>query len=344
MTYGAGLVAARGDLPDLPALVRRLRRRRRRRPAPGSPSASTTSRRSAAEAIWLSPFYRSPMADFGYDVADYCDVDPVFGTLADFDAPARGGPRARHPRGRRLGAEPQLGPAPVVPRVALVRARARSATGTSGATAHRDGGPPNDWLSAVRRPSAARGRSTSATGQWYLHSFMAEQPDLNWDNPEVEAAMHDVLRFWLDRGVDGFRLDAIHKTRQGPAAARQRRRGAPPRRGLGHDPRAPARDPPRGRRVRGPDARRRGRARRTCTASSASSTPATSCTSRTTSSSPSCPGTPTRSARRSTTSRRSPTRPRVAGVVPGQPRPAARREPLRRRQRPRPGAGARGRC
>ena len=120
-------------------------------------------------------------------------------------------------------------------------------------------------LVRVARPAPRRGRRTTGssafaavgpawtfderTGQWYLHSFMAEQPDLNWDNPEVEAAMHDVLRFWLDRGVDGFRLDAIVKIAKDPLLRDQRRRRAAPPRGLGHDPRAPARDPAGGRRV-----------------------------------------------------------------------------------------------
>ena len=153
-------------------------------------------------------------------------------------------PRARHPGGDRLGAEPHVRPASVVRGVARRVARTRSATGTSGATRRPDGGPPNDWTSQFRACGAAW-TLDAATGQFYLHSFMPQQPDLNWENPEVEAAMHDTLRFWLDRGVDGFRLDAIHKHRQGPAAARPRRRAAPPRRGLGHDPRPPARDPPR---------------------------------------------------------------------------------------------------
>ena len=77
------------------------------------------------------------------------------------------------------------------------------------------GGPPNDWVSAFEAVGPAW-TFDEATGQWYLHSFMAEQPDLNWDNPEVEAAMHDVLRFWLDRGIDGFRLDAIVKIAKDP--------------------------------------------------------------------------------------------------------------------------------
>ena len=107
-----------------------------------------------------------------------------------------------------------------------------------------DGGPPNDWESAFKAAGPAW-TFDEATGQWYLHSFLAEQPDLNWDNPEVEAAMHDVLRFWLDRGVDGLRLDAISSIAKDPLLRDQT--GAPraPQRGLGDDPRAAARDPAR---------------------------------------------------------------------------------------------------
>ena len=167
------------------------------------------------EAIWLSPIFPSPMADFGYDVADYCDVDPVFGTLADLDELVARLPRARHQAGARLGPEPQLRPAPVVPGVALEprqpqarlvrvarrrRTAGRPTTGTSVFKAVRPG------VDATTRPRA----SSTCT------RFMPEQPDLNWDNPEVVAAMHDVLRFWLDRGVDGLRLDAIAKIAKDP--------------------------------------------------------------------------------------------------------------------------------
>ena len=163
----------------------------------------------AVEAIWLSPFFRSPMADFGYDVSDYRDVDPIFGTLEDFDHLVDAVPRARHPRGDRLGPEPHLRPAPVVPGLAQLARRpearlvrlARSST--------------NDWTSQFKAVGPAW-TFDEPTGQWYLHSFMREQPDLDWDNPEVEAAMHDVIRFWFDRGVDGLRLDAIHKIAKDP--------------------------------------------------------------------------------------------------------------------------------
>ena len=167
-----------------------------------------------AEAIWLSPFYRSPMADFGYDVADYRDVDPAFGTLEDFDRLVD----AAHGRGIRVVVD-------WVPNHSsdrhewFVESRASRDGPRRDWYVWRDGtpdgGPPNDWMSEFE----AVGRAWTfdeATGQWYLHSFMAEQPDLNWDNPEVEAAMHDVLRFWLDRGVDGFRIDALQRLAHDP--------------------------------------------------------------------------------------------------------------------------------
>src|SRR5207253_11237412 len=90
-----------------------------------------------------------------------------------------------------------------------------------------DGGPPNDWLSCFRTTGRAWTFDKS-TGQWYLHSFLPQQPDLNWDNPEVEAAMHDVLRFWLDRGVDGFRIDVVIKLQKDPLL-RDNEPGQPPR-------------------------------------------------------------------------------------------------------------------
>jgi alpha-glucosidase len=165
-------------------------------------------------AIWLSPFYRSPMADFGYDISDYTDVDPVFGTMEDFD--------------HLLGETRRRGIRVVVDWVPNHTSDQHpwfleSASGRN--SAKRDwyvwrdpapgGGPPNNWQSAF----AAVGPAWTfheATGQYYLHSFMPRQPDLNWDNPEVEAAMHDVLRFWLDRGVDGFRIDAIYRLAKDP--------------------------------------------------------------------------------------------------------------------------------
>jgi alpha-glucosidase len=166
------------------------------------------------DALWLSPVYPSPMADFGYDVADFCDVDPVFGDLAALDALIADA-HARdlkvvldwvpnhssdqHPwflasRSSRL--DPKRGwyvwrdPAP-------------------------DGGPPNNWIRAWSDEPAWT--FDEATGQWYLHCFLPQQPDLNWAEPDLEEAMHGVLRFWLDRGVDGFRMDVIHLIGKDPA-------------------------------------------------------------------------------------------------------------------------------
>ena len=158
------------------------------------------------EAVWLSPIFPSPMADFGYDVCDYCDVDPLFGTLADLDALVADA----HARGIR---------------VVLDWVPNHTSDQHPWFATRRDwyvwrdpapgGGPPNDWTSAFPAVGPAW-TLDPASGQYYLHSFMAQQPDLDWDNPDVEAAMHDVLRFWLDRGIDGFRLDAIAKIAKDP--------------------------------------------------------------------------------------------------------------------------------
>jgi alpha-glucosidase len=165
------------------------------------------------EAVWLSPIFPSPMADFGYDVADYCDVDPIFGTLAGLDELIR----EAHARGIRVLLD-------WVPNHTSDRhpwfAASRSSRDDPKRDWYvwrdgRDGRPPNDWRSSF---DAAGGAWTldGTTGQWYLHSFLPQQPDLNWESPEVEAAMHDVLRFWLDRGVDGFRIDVVHLIAKDP--------------------------------------------------------------------------------------------------------------------------------
>jgi alpha-glucosidase len=158
------------------------------------------------DALWLSPIYRSPMADFGYDVADYCDVDPLFGDLATFDALLS----EAHSRGLRALLD-------WVPNHTsdqhpwFVESRSSRESPKRSWYRWRDGSPdtpPNNW------PAAFGGGPAwtwdEATEQWYLHTFLPQQPDLNWDEPEVVAAMHDVLRFWLDRGVDGFRADVVH--------------------------------------------------------------------------------------------------------------------------------------
>ena len=164
------------------------------------------------DALWLSPFYPSPMADFGYDVADYCAVDPLFGTLADFD----GLVAEAHDRGMRVVID-------WVPNHTSDR-HPWFVDSRSGRHSPRRNWyvwrpePPNSWRTQFRRDAAAWSRD-DATGEWYLHSFLPRQPDLNWDEPEVERAMHDTLRFWLDRGVDGFRIDVVYRIAKDPALA-----------------------------------------------------------------------------------------------------------------------------
>ena len=166
------------------------------------------------DAIWLSPFYPSPMADFGYDVANYLDVDPVFGTLDDFDSLLE----EAHRRGIRVVIDwvpnhtSDLHPWFVESRRGRDSPKRDWYVWRDPAP---DGGPPNNWMSAFGRVGRAW-TFDEASGQYYLHSFLPEQPDLDWENPEVEAAMHDVMRFWLDRGIDGFRIDVIHKLAKDP--------------------------------------------------------------------------------------------------------------------------------
>jgi alpha-glucosidase len=148
------------------------------------------------DALWLSPIYPSPMADFGYDVSDYTDVDPVFGNLADFDALAA----AAHERGLRLLLD-------LVPcHTSIEHPWFRE---------HPDwylwADRPNNWLSAFGGSAWE-----PYDGRYYLHSFYPEQPDLDWRNPEVVAAMQGVLRFWLERGADGYRIDAIDRLLKDP--------------------------------------------------------------------------------------------------------------------------------
>ena len=157
------------------------------------------------DAIWLSPFYPSPMADFGYDIADYCSVDPVFGTLADFDDLLMDA----HGRGLKIIID-------LVPNHTSDRHAWFQESRASRSAARRDwyiwrdpapgGGPPNNWLSEF---GGSAWTYDDATGQYYYHAFLDRQPDLNWRNRQVRAAMHDVMRFWMRRGVDGFRVDVI---------------------------------------------------------------------------------------------------------------------------------------
>lgn len=157
------------------------------------------------DAVWLSPIYPSPMADFGYDVADYCDVDPIFGTLGDFDALAA---ELKH-RGLKLildlvpNHSSDKHPWFIESRSSRDNAKHDWYIWRDPAT---DGGPPNNWLSQFGGSAWAW---DEARRQYYLHSFLEEQPDLNWRNPELRQAIYDVMRFWLERGVDGFRVDVI---------------------------------------------------------------------------------------------------------------------------------------
>ncbi|MCW2587302.1 MAG: alpha amylase catalytic region [Frankiales bacterium] len=158
------------------------------------------------DAVWVTPFYRSPMADHGYDVADQCDVDPMFGTLADADRLVT----AAHALGLRVIVD-------LVPnhssdehpwfqealRDPSSRLRERYLFRKPGP----DGGPPNNWESVFGGPAWSR---DEASGEYYLHLFDRKQPDFDWRHPAVHEEWERILRFWLDRGVDGFRIDVAH--------------------------------------------------------------------------------------------------------------------------------------
>ncbi|GAB3756082.1 glycoside hydrolase family 13 protein [Zhihengliuella somnathii] len=165
------------------------------------------------DAVWLSPFYTSPQADAGYDVADYRDVDPRFGTLADFDEMLS----EAHDLGLKIIVD--LVPNHTSDEHAWFQEALASPEGSAARERYifRDGRgengeePPNNWQSIFGGPAWTRLQNDDGTpGQWYLHLFDTKQPDLNWENAEVRAEMEDVLRFWLDRGVDGFRVDVAH--------------------------------------------------------------------------------------------------------------------------------------
>ncbi|MCI0616827.1 alpha-amylase, partial [bacterium] len=157
-------------------------------------------------AIWLNPIYKSPMRDFGYDISDYRDIDPIFGTMADFDRLVS----LVHRRGIKIimdfvpnhtsSAHPWF-------------LESKSSKGNSRRDWYiwkdpeSDGSPPNNWLSVF---GGSAWTFDDATGQYYMHSFLPDQPDLNWRNKEVRDEMADVLKFWLKKGVDGFRTDAIY--------------------------------------------------------------------------------------------------------------------------------------
>ena len=165
------------------------------------------------DAVWLSPFYKSPQKDAGYDVSDYCDVDPLFGTLEDFDRMLN--------RAHELGLKVliDLVPNHSSDQHKWFQAAINSAPGSREREFYhfKDGRgengelPPNNWLSLFGGAAWTRITEKDGTpGQWYLHLFDSSQPDLNWSNEEVQKAFEDILRFWLDRGVDGFRVDQPH--------------------------------------------------------------------------------------------------------------------------------------
>ncbi|MBC7546142.1 alpha-amylase [Candidatus Saccharibacteria bacterium] len=157
------------------------------------------------DAIWISPIFTSPMADFGYDVANYTDIDPIFGTIKDFKNLLE----QAHARNIRviLDFVPNhtSDKHPWFIESASTRDNPKRDWYTWRDPAV-DNGPPNNWLSYFR---GSAWQYSEATGQYYLHSFLTKQADLNWDNPEVREAMKQAMRFWLDMGVDGFRVDAV---------------------------------------------------------------------------------------------------------------------------------------
>ena len=165
------------------------------------------------DAIWLSPFFTSPMKDFGYDVADYCGVDPIFGTLADFDALVA----KAHALGLKVMIDQVY--AHTSDQHAWFAESRQDRTNPKAdwyvwADAKPDGSPPSNWQSVFGGPAWTW---DARRGQYYLHNFLSSQPQLNGHLPAVQAALLDVARFWLDRGVDGFRLDALNFAMHDPA-------------------------------------------------------------------------------------------------------------------------------
>jgi len=167
------------------------------------------------DVVWVTPFYPSPMADFGYDVADHLDVDPRFGTLDDFNRLVA----AVHERGMRLLID-------LVPNHTSDQHEWFRSARTGRDSPHRehylwrdpapDGGPPNNWRSHFGGPAWT---FDETSGQYWCHLFLPEQPDLNWANPAVQEAFREIIRFWLRRGVDGFRIDVAHSLLKHPSFA-----------------------------------------------------------------------------------------------------------------------------
>lgn len=157
------------------------------------------------DAIWLSPFFTSPMADFGYDINDYCNVDPIFGTIDDFKLLVE----EAHKRDIRVMID--FVPNHTSGEHKWFKESRQNRTNSKRdyyvwADPKPDGSPPNNWQSLF---FGSAWQLDETTGQYYLHSFLKEQPDLNWENPKVREEMKNILRFWMDIGVDGFRADAV---------------------------------------------------------------------------------------------------------------------------------------
>jgi alpha-glucosidase len=165
--------------------------------------------------IWLNPIYPSPQRDFGYDVADYCDIDPVFGNLDTFDE------FLRQCHSRKIRVIMDLVPNHTSDRHPwFVESRSSRDNPKRAyyiwADPSENGGPPNNWRAAF---GGSAWEFDAGTGQYYLHSFLPSQPDLCWANPEVRAEIANVMRFWFDRGVDGFRIDVVHMLAKDPELA-----------------------------------------------------------------------------------------------------------------------------
>ncbi len=168
----------------------------------GKNSRDSTSRSLGIDAIWLSPIYPSPMHDFGYDISDYCAIDPVFGSMEDFDELLQ----QAHQRNIRIILDLVVNHTSDQHPWFLESCQPGSDK-ADWYIWHKGTQPPNNWLGCLG------GKGWSWNGQrgaWYYHSFLAQQPDLNWRNPKVKQAVKDIMAFWLDKGVDGFRLDVVN--------------------------------------------------------------------------------------------------------------------------------------
>ncbi|AJC45096.1 alpha-glucosidase [Xanthomonas sacchari] len=189
--YPRSFLDANGDgIGDLPGIVRKL----------------DYIAALGVDAIWISPFFKSPMADFGYDIADYREVDPLFGTMDDFDALLA----KAHALGLKVMIDQVLSHTSVEHEWFKESRQSRDnpkADWYVWADAREDGTPPNNWLSIF---GGVAWQWEPRRGQYYLHNFLASQPDLNFHHPQVQQATLDNVEFWLARGVDGFRLDAIN--------------------------------------------------------------------------------------------------------------------------------------